>query len=69
MKALVVTLSVQWSEDHLPHRSKYILQTTLQTWANTLRNAAQGRLTCEVLDVSEDGRMVQLSIKPPPGAW
>lgn len=68
-KDLIVTLSIQWCEDDFPHKRKYILETTLQTWASTHGNTAKGRLTCEVLDVSEDGRDVQLSIRPPPGAW
>lgn len=68
-KALKVNLSIEWSEDDPPDRRKYLLETTLQTWASTQKNAAKGSLTSEVLDMSEDRTAVLLSIKPPPGVW
>lgn len=68
-KALNVTLSIQWIKDVQPDRRKFNLETIFQTWASNHKNAGEGRLTCEVLTVSEDGSVVQLSIKPPPGVW
>lgn len=62
-----VTLSVKWSEDEKPQKSKVELQKVLQTWANSHEKVGKRAQDCTVVNVSEDGRAV-LRIKPAPGA-
>lgn len=66
--ALKVTLSVQWHVDVNPSKKNYILNTTLQTWAKTLKKVSTEEVTCEVLKMSQEGALVWVLIKPPPGA-